>query len=154
MAGMISSWLSGPEPVAAGDYPGQRLGLPRGGPGSLAGFGRRLTALCLDWAVAYGLAGLGVAAGLVTPGLLATVVLVVWLVLGAAAVRLFGFTPGQYACGLRVATVAPGATVAGVGIGRAVLRGLVIALVIPALFVDGDGRGWQDRVTGTAVLRR
>ena len=33
-------------------------------------------------------------------------------------------------------------------------RGLLIAFVIPALFVDLDGRGIQDRVTGTAVVRR
>jgi hypothetical protein len=30
----------------------------------------------------------------------------------------------------------------------------MIAFVIPALFVDVDGRGLQDRVTGTAVVRR
>jgi hypothetical protein len=41
-----------------------------------------------------------------------------------------------------------------VGTGRAAARGLLIGLVIPALFTDGDGRGIQDRVTGTAVVRR
>jgi hypothetical protein len=30
----------------------------------------------------------------------------------------------------------------------------MIALVIPALFVDFDGRGLQDRLTATAVVRR
>jgi hypothetical protein len=33
-------------------------------------------------------------------------------------------------------------------------RGLLVAMVIPALFTDADGRGIQDRVTGTAVVRR
>jgi len=113
--------------------------------------GRRMVALALDWMVGYGLAGLGVAAGLVTPEYLATVVLGIWLVLGVAAVRLFGFTPGQYACGLRVVPVdGPGL---GVGVGRAAVRGLLIALVVPALFVDADGRGLQDRATATAVVR-
>src|SRR5262249_57899382 len=45
------SWLSGVTP-AAGDkseYPGQRLGLPRSGHGMVAGVGRRLGALVIDW---------------------------------------------------------------------------------------------------------
>jgi hypothetical protein len=41
----------------------------------------------------------------------------------------------------------------GVGIVRAVVRGLLIALVVPALFTDADGRGLQDRATATAVVR-
>ena len=41
-----------------------------------------------------------------------------------------------------------------VGIGRAVARGLLIALVVPALLTDSDMRGLQDRVTNTAVVRR
>ncbi|WP_046319603.1 RDD family protein [Mycobacterium sp. UM_Kg1] len=154
MSRTFSSWLSGPESAASGGpdtAPGQRLGLPPSGPGSLAPTGRRLAALALDWLVGYGLAGLGVAAGVVTPEYLATVVLGIWLVLGVAAVRLFGFTPGQYACGLRVVPVdGPGL---GIGLGRAAVRGLLIALVVPALFTDADGRGLQDRATSTAVVR-
>jgi uncharacterized RDD family membrane protein YckC len=113
--------------------------------------GRRFVALLLDWLIAYGLAGLGLAGGLITPALLSTAVLVIWLVLGAVAVRLFSFTPGQFACGLLVASVDRRLHV---GLGRAVVRGLLLALVVPALFVDVDGRGLQDRVTGTAVVRR
>lgn len=71
--------------------------------------------------------------------------------LGAVAVRLFGFTPGQFACELRVASVDQRIHV---GIGRAAVRGIMIALVVPPLFVDIDGRGVQDRLTGTAVVRR
>ncbi len=37
--------------------------------------------------------------------MLATAVLVIWLVLGVVVVRLFGFTPGQLALGLQVVTV-------------------------------------------------
>ncbi|OMC06507.1 hypothetical protein A5735_00350 [Mycolicibacter heraklionensis] len=154
MSRTFSSWLSGPEsagPSHSDTVPGQSLGLPSSGPGSLAPMGRRMAALAVDWLAAYGLAGLGVAAGVVTPEYLATVVLGIWLVLGVAAVRLFGFTPGQYACGLRVVPVdGPGP---GVGVGRAVIRGLLIALVVPALFADADGRGLQDRATATAVVR-
>ncbi|MGH3969375.1 MAG: RDD family protein, partial [Mycobacterium sp.] len=59
--------------------------------------------------------------------------------------------PGQFALGLRVVSVDGRAHV---GIGRAALRGLMIAFVVPALFVDADGRGLQDQATGTAVVYR
>lgn len=131
-------------------YPGQRLGLPSQGSGSLAGLGQRAAALLIDWLIAYGIAGLGLALGLFNSAFLATAVLLVWFVIGVAAVRLFGFTPGQYARGLRVASVDNRVHV---GTGRAAVRGLLIALVIPALFTDTDGRGFQDRLTATAVVR-
>ncbi|MGH3559426.1 MAG: RDD family protein [Mycobacterium sp.] len=147
-----ASWLSGPGPSpASGRYPGETLGLPERGPRSLAQVGRRFAALLIDWLVAYGLAALAMTVGLVSMRLLSTAVLVIWLVLGAVAVRLFEFTPGQFALGLRVVSVDGRVHV---GLGRAALRGAMIALVIPALFVDADGRGLQDRATGTAVVRR
>jgi hypothetical protein len=34
------------------------------------------------------------------------------------------------------------------------VRGILVTLVIPALFTDWDGRGIQDRLTNTAVVRR
>ena len=37
---------------------------------------------------------------------------------------------------------------------RALMRGVLLAFVIPALFMDGDGRGLHDKVTSTAVVRR
>lgn len=160
----FGSWLSGPPPSDPGtpdqgpnDFPGQRLGRPQSGPGSLAGTGRRIGALLLDWFIAYGLASLAVTFGFVTgENFLAsqfgsTAIMGVWLVIGALSVRLFGFTPGQYALGLRVASVDHRMHV---GVGRALSRGLLIAVVIPALFTDADGRGFQDRLTGTAVVRR
>lgn len=104
-----------------------------------------------DWLIGYGLAGLGLATGLMSTSFLATGVLLIWLVLGVISVRLFGFTPGQYLLGLRVASVNNRVHV---GTGRALARGLLIALVIPALFTDSDGRGFHDRLTATAVVRR
>jgi uncharacterized RDD family membrane protein YckC len=113
--------------------------------------GRRLAALLIDWLLAYGIAALGMTLGLISVQLLSSAVLVVWLVLGVLAVRFFEFTPGQFTLGLRVASVDERLHV---GLGRAVVRGAMIAFVIPALFIDVDGRGLQDRVTGTAVVRR
>lgn len=133
------------------DYPGKTLGFPDTGPGSLAPMGRRLAALLIDWLIAYGLALLGVEFGVWSTPMLSTVVLVIWLLLGVAAVRLFGFTPGQLMLGLVVVAVGGRRPV---GIGRLVVRGLLIGLVVPPLFTDSDGRGLHDRLTATAVVRR
>ena len=154
MAREIGSWLSGPEPVRPGEdtgYPGKALGMPETGSRSLARMGRRFGALIIDWLISYGLAGLGVTAGVITTAWLSTAVLAIWFVLGVVSLRLFGFTPGQYALGLMVVPVDNRLHV---GTGRAIARGLLIALVIPPLFTDADGRGLQDRATGTAVVRR
>ncbi len=160
MAREIGSWLSGPEPVKPdgdAEWPGQALGLPESGPRSLARMGRRFLALLIDWLIAEGLAYLAVAFGLMTLDTLRyswvgpVVVLAIWFALGVLSVRLFGFTPGQYALGLMVIPVDNRQHV---GSGRALARGLLLSLVIPGLFTDADGRGFQDRLTATAVVRR
>ncbi|HUL97937.1 MAG TPA: RDD family protein, partial [Mycobacterium sp.] len=133
--------------VTDSGYAGEGLGLPASGPRSLAGFGRRILALLVDWLIAYGLAALGMSLGWWTLTTLSTAVLVVWFVIGVVSVRLFGFTPGQLALGLMVISVDDRQHV---GIGRAAVRGLLIALVVPPLFADSDGRGLQDRLTATA----
>jgi uncharacterized RDD family membrane protein YckC len=155
----LGSWMSGSAPDGTGpnDYPGQRLGLPESGPGSIARFGRRIGALMIDWFIAYGLVGLAVGIGLISQQdflytrLGSTSIALVWVVLGIISVRLFGFTPGQLVLGLRVASVDKRLHV---GIGRATVRGLLVFFVIPALFTDSDLRGYQDRFTNTAVVRR
>lgn len=138
-------------PESRSAYPGEKLGLPESGPGSLARMGRRLGALTIDWLIALGLAALAMRLGWLPEGALATAELVVWFVLGVVSVRLFGFTPGQLALGLQVVTVDGRGLV---GTGRAVVRGLLVGTVVPALFTDWDGRRLQDRLTATAVVRR
>lgn len=138
-------------PESRSAYPGEKLGLPQSGPGSLAPMGRRLGALMIDWLISYGLAALAMRFGWYSQPALATAVLVIWFVLGVVSLRLFGFTPGQLALRLQVVTVDGRGPV---GTGRAVVRGLLVGTVIPALFTDWDGRGLQDRLTATAVVRR
>jgi uncharacterized RDD family membrane protein YckC len=101
--------------------------------------------------IAYGLAALVMSFGLVSMAALSTTVLIAWFALGAVSLRLFGFTPGQFALGL---TVVPVDGRHDVGFGRALVRGMLIAVVIPPLITDVDGRGLQDLVTNTAVVRR
>ncbi|MFL6163138.1 MAG: RDD family protein [Jatrophihabitantaceae bacterium] len=132
---------------------GARLGLPAGGPGSLAPFGPRLLAFAIDLIAAGLVAGLfvhrpnesGLAAHL--PGQ--------WSVLPWAAdyllgLLLFGRTLGMYLTGLRVIRV--DAQVA-VGPGRALVRTALLSVLVPALLVDSDLRGLHDRLTATAVIR-
>lgn len=125
--------------------------MPAEGPDSIARFGRRIAALLVDWLVALGLAALLTTLGLSGSATLQTTQLIVWVILGIVSVRLFGFTPGQLALGLKVVAVDDRGYV---GLGRAVARMLLIVLVIPALFTDSDLRGLHDLATKTAVVRR
>ncbi len=148
----IGSWLSGPKAAAEEmgvefGYPGQRLGLPQEGPGSVARFGRRIAAVALDWIgcqlIAYGLitgGNLG-AAGNWTLGL--------FLALTILTVGTVGFTPGKRALGLRVVAEDGGR----LGIVRVVVRTLLLALFIPALIWDRDGRGLHDRLARAVQVR-
>jgi uncharacterized RDD family membrane protein YckC len=155
VARWIESWMPGtaayPGDGQAGAYPGERLGLPRRGPGSAAGFGRRLAALTIDWFLAYLIAGLFAGPDPFAPAgsHLSSIVLGVWFVLTALPVAAFGITPGMAVLGVRVASL--DSTL--VGVPRAVLRTVLLALVVPALARDADGRGWHDRATKTVVVR-
>ncbi|MGV0744564.1 RDD family protein [Mycolicibacterium sp. XJ870] len=159
MGRTMGTWLSGPGPFDSGDgspdapamYPGERLGLPENGSGSMARMGRRIGALCVDWLMAYGLAALAMSVGLVSMAMLSTAVLVIWMVLGTVAVRLFSFTPGQLALGL---VVVPADGRDRIGIVRAFIRVVLVALVIPPLVSDKDLRGLHDLASHTAVVRR
>lgn len=148
----IGSWLSGPRAAAEEmgvdfGYPGQRLGLPQSGPGSAARFGRRLGAVLVDWIgcqlIAY---------GLITRGDLAAAgnwTLALFLSLTLLTVGTVGFTPGKRMLGLRVVGQGGGR----LSLPRVVLRTLLLALVIPALIWDRDGRGLHDRLAGAVQVR-
>ncbi|MEU8776147.1 RDD family protein [Streptomyces sp. NPDC048606] len=148
----IGSWLSGPRAAAEEmgvdfGYPGQRLGLPQSGPGSVARFGRRIGAVAIDWIgcqlIAYGLITGGdlAAAGNWTLGL--------FLALTLLTVSTVGFTPGKRILGLRVISQDGGR----LGIPRVLLRTALLALVVPALIWDRDGRGLHDRLAGALQVR-
>ncbi|WP_280225401.1 RDD family protein [Nocardia farcinica] len=147
MARITGSWLTGPEAdpgdPAASEYRGEQLGLPREGAGSLAPMGRRVAAMFVDWLIAVGISLM------IARGVNANLPLLIWFVIGIAAVTLFGFTPGQYF--LRLRTVRIDAPVP-VGFVRALARQVLLVFVVPALFTDGDGRGMHDRATGTALV--
>jgi uncharacterized RDD family membrane protein YckC len=137
----MGSWLSGPG--TGGDYrPGQRLGRPAAGPGSVAGFGRRLVALVLDWLLC-----LLIAAGLLRGGSVST--LLVFAAENLLLVSLVGATLGHRVLGLRVSRV-DGGRASPLAV---VIRTVLLVLAIPALIWDKDGRGLHDKAVGTLVVR-
>ncbi|MDL9937342.1 RDD family protein [Gordonia sp. ABSL1-1] len=165
MGRTTGSWLSGPQigpaPGVDNAYRGEDLGLPADGPGSLATGWHRVLALLVDWVLAGGLSLLFVDFG---SSMMGTAVLGVWFVIGVVAISLFGFTPGQFALGLRVARMDYGPAraaqeaageqpPAAVGFVRALARQVLIVFLVPALINDYNGRALHDRATGTALVR-
>ena len=132
-----------------GNYPGERFGAPATGRGAAAGFGRRLAALTVDWLLGYLIAGLFAGPDALASPNFSWTVMGVWFVLTAVAVAAFGITPGMAVLGIRVAPLRSNL----VGVPRAVLRTALLALVLPALVRDADGRGWHDRAADTIVVR-
>jgi uncharacterized RDD family membrane protein YckC len=130
-------------------YRGQYLGLPAEGPGSVAGFGIRLLALAIDWAlanlVALMLAGTGVWSAATARVWLP---LVAWYLLTSLATGLTGASIGQWALRLRVLRLDRRP----VGLLRGFARTALIALVLPAVVSVGEGRGLHDLAVGTVVV--
>ena len=163
MGRTTGSWLSGPRIEGGGDneFAGQDLGLAESGPGSLAGGWQRVLGLLVDWLLAYGVTLVFIP---LTDSRIGAAVLAVWFVVGVLAVSLFGFTPGQWILGERVARVDYGpdrmaaeiigeVPPASVGVVRALGRQVLVACVVPALINDYNGRAMHDRATGTAIIR-
>lgn len=141
----IGGWLSGPggprEPTQ--EFPGQRLGLPPSGPGSVAPMTRRVLALLVDWLLAT----------LVARTLLeqwpSFGPLVVFVVVQVVLVGTIGYALGHRALGLVVRRPDGGQA----GPVAALVRTALLAMVIPAVVTDEDGRGLHDRAAGTVVVR-
>jgi uncharacterized RDD family membrane protein YckC len=154
MAGWLESWMPGttvgPDRPTESGYPGQRLGLPASGVGSVAGFGRRLAALTIDWFIGYGIAAIFATPDATVNPWFGWLVLGRWFLLTVVPVTMFAASAGMMVLGLRVMAVDGRA---GVGLGQALLRTALIAVVAPPLVRDVDGRGWHDRAARTVVVR-
>ncbi|HEY0814376.1 MAG TPA: RDD family protein [Pseudonocardia sp.] len=154
MARWVESWMPGttvqPNGRTGGAYPGEQWGLPASGVGSMAGFGRRLAALTIDWFIGYGIAAIFATPDATVNPWFGWLVLGVWFLLTAVPVALFGATAGMTVLGIRVVPVDGRATA---GVLRAVLRTALTALVVPALLRGVDGRAWHDRAARTVLVR-
>ena len=133
------------------DYPGQLLGLPESGRGSLASWWSRFTALAVDWListiVAFFLFGSRVLTG---QGWTSWMTLCTFFVQSAVLCVIAGGSAGQLICRLAVIRVdrAP------LGILRSVLRAVMVCLVLPAVVIGTDRRGLHDLAAGTVVVSR
>ncbi|WP_073497488.1 RDD family protein [Actinacidiphila paucisporea] len=149
---VIGSWLSGPRAAAEQmgadfGYRGERLGLPKDGPGSLASVGRRIAALFVDWVLSV----------LIAYGLIAhrnlhqanNWALVVFAVVSVIGLGLVGSTPGKLIMRIRVVQV-DGNRLSPLG---ALLRTLLLVLVVPAVVFDRDTRGLHDRAVKSVQVR-
>ncbi|RAY13155.1 RDD family protein [Actinomadura craniellae] len=143
------SWLGGVRSAGVDlGYPGERLGLPEKGPGSVAGYGRRLVALLVDLLLAAVVAAFlartfewsGQIRSWTSTGVFA---LEVWLLTG-----LLGMSIGKRLCGIRVARL-DGRPV---GLGWSLVRTFLLLLIVPALLWDRDSRGLHDRAANTVVI--
>ncbi|GAA1641752.1 RDD family protein [Kribbella alba] len=154
---MASTAQSGAGPTEEFRYPGNRLGLPPDGSGSVAGWGRRVLALFVDWLIAGLIASAITSKPLWAGGNdLNTAQLVVFFAMSAVLTGLAGATIGHRLLGLRVIRTQPGGTgySAQVGLLGGAIRTFLICLVLPAVVYDRDRRGLHDRAAGTVVVRR
>lgn len=138
----IGSWLSGPDTSGISKYPGERLGLPESGPGSVARAGRRILAICIDWAIALLVSSYAFGGNS-------------WATLGVFAVEqilligTLGYSIGHRAAGIHVVSLRGGAA----GPLAALVRTLLLCLVIPAVIFDPDQRGLHDKAMNTVLVR-
>ncbi|HEY5821570.1 MAG TPA: RDD family protein [Propionibacteriaceae bacterium] len=132
-------------------YPGERVGLPETGRGSLATWQTRIVALVVDWAacmaVAVGLFGTAVLTG---NGWQAWMILTVFFVQSTLLSWFAGGSFGQLLCRIAVYRL-DGLPL---GLPRAIARAALICLALPPLIIATDRRGLQDLAAGTAVVKR
>lgn len=132
-------------------WPGERLGLPQSGPRSVGRAGRRIAALCIDWAIAVVLVN-GTAGAVEALRELPnnpSAIPAVFAVLQIIFIPTIGGSIGHRLLGMRVVALTGGY----IGIWRPVVRTLLLCFVVPAVVWDSDQRGFHDKIAGTVLLR-
>jgi hypothetical protein len=127
-------------------WPGERLGLPDTGPGSVGRVGRRIAAIAIDWAAALLLALLFAP---YSSQLHSWVTLAIFAVMQIVFIPTIGGSVGHRLTGMRLVPITGG----WIGLWRPVVRTLLLVIVIPALVWDSDQRGFHDKVAGTVLIR-
>jgi uncharacterized RDD family membrane protein YckC len=133
-------------PSTSPGYPGENLGLPETGPGSISGMSRRIGAIFIDWLLCT-----FIVVAIIRP---ARPDIEYWtlLVFGAQdylLTALTGFTIGKRLLGIRVARL-DGRML---GLIWGLVRTVLLLMVIPTLLLNRDMRGLHDRASNTAVVR-
>ena len=131
-----------PDELPADSYPGERLGLPAQGRGSLAPLGRRVLAIIVDWGCAV-----VISMAFFSYDALATTT--IFVIVQILFIPTIGGSPGHRLFGMRVQRVPAGWP----GLWRPIVRSVLLALVIPAVIWDADNRGLHDKAAGTVLVR-
>lgn len=138
-------------PPESETYPGQRLGLPETGLGSLASWRARIAALVVDWAASMLLAAVLFGRGALTEsGWRSLTTIGAFFLLTATSSMLFGGSLGQILAKIAVVRVDREP----LGPLRAYGRALLVCLVLPAVVIGPDRRGLHDLAAGTIVVSR
>ena len=137
-------------PVPAQQYAGQRLGLPATGRGAVASWGRRVLALVVDWFASWAVATFIVSTAGLGDAWSDWLPLVVFWLETSVGVALAAGSFGQLA--LRIAVRRTDGTL--VDPAGALLRGLLICLVVPAVIYNRDNRGLHDLAVRSVVVNR
>ncbi|RJT79346.1 RDD family protein [Arthrobacter cheniae] len=138
----LGSWMGGPSPSGNQQWPGQRLGRPESGPGSIARFGPRAGALLIDWLICSVLS-----AAFFEYDSFAT--LYIFLIEQILFVGFFGYSIGHRIFRMQVQTLDGKPA----GYLTALIRSVLLCLVIPAFVIDTDQRGLHDRARATGLFR-
>lgn len=110
-----------------------------------AGGGQRLIALLIDWILCLLVASL-----YASPYQKSWPPVVLLIVVNTLFIGLFAQTPGMRLARISCRSFADGGPI---GLGRGLLRAVLLALLIPALIADENGRGLHDRAAGSMVVR-
>jgi uncharacterized RDD family membrane protein YckC len=131
-------------------WPGQRLGLPEHGAGSVAGWGRRLLALTIDWFGSLMVVGLFLGTDLwAGAGAAQWAPLLVFAIERWLLTSLSGGSAGQLVTRVRVVRT-DGSRL---DPGRALVRTLLLCLVIPPVVYNRDQRGLHDLAVDSVTVR-
>ncbi len=142
VSGMLrASGYAGSVTPGSESYPGERLGLPQSGSGSIARLGRRVGALFIDYGAAYLISGFFAWDPLA--------ILAIFALIQIVFIPTLQGSPGHRILGMRVARLDG----AWVGLWRPVLRTALLIVVIPAVIWDADQRGLHDKAAGTVLVR-
>lgn len=129
--------------AAPSRWPGERLGFPQEGRGSVARPGRRVAALLIDFALCYVIYyafffGTWWGSSLV------------FFVEQCLFIATLGGGVGHLLLGMRVVRL----NGAWAGWWRPILRTVLLMLVVPAVIWDSDQRGLHDVFSGTVLVKR
>lgn len=138
-------------------WPGERLGLPDTGRGSVGRVGRRILALFLDWGIAALIVTFlfpvslsqGETTDSPTSPLFTLYTSLIFGLLQIVFIPTIGGSLGHRIFGMRVLAI----NGSWVGIWRPIVRTLLLLLVIPVLVWDSDQRGFHDKIAGTVLVR-